>query len=141
MTDNPIAVQGIDHVVIRARNVAKILEFYCDVLNCPLERQLDDIGLYQLRAGSALIDIVDAAGELGRKAGRPPDPATRNMDHLCIAVEPWDAAAIAAYLQSHGIEPGPTVTRYGARGNGPSIYICDPEGNTVGLKGPPENSD
>ena len=140
MTKNPITIQGIDHVVIRANDVAGVLEFYRDVLNCPLERQLDDLGLYQLRAGSALIDIVDAAGELGRQAGNPPDPAARNMDHLCIAIEPWDAAAIAAHLQSHGIEVGETVTRYGARGNGPSIYITDPEGNTIELKGPPENS-
>ena len=138
MTTNPITVQGIDHIVIRAKDVAAILDFYGRILNCPLERQLDDLGLYQLRAGNALIDVVDAGGVLGRQAGGPPDPAARNMDHLCIAVEPWDADAIAAHLQAHGIAVAEAVIRYGARGNGPSIYIHDPEGNTVELKGPPQ---
>jgi len=36
-----------------------------------------------------------------------------------------------------GIDCGEVATRYGAEGNGPSIYFDDPEGNKVELKGPP----
>ena len=138
MADNhPIAVRGIDHVVIRATDVARMLAFYADVLNCHLEREVAELGLYQLRAGSALIDIVDAAGELGRQSGGPPAPDGRNMDHLCLSIEPWHAETIISHLANHGIVAGDVVTRYGAAGNGPSIYMTDPEGNAIELKGPP----
>ncbi len=139
-TANPIQVRAIDHVVLRAADHRTLIAFYRDVLNCPVEREVHDLGLYQLRAGTSLIDIVDAHGALGRKAGRPPDHAAPTMDHLCIQVEPWDADAIAAHLRAHGIEPGEVVSRYGAKGDGPSLYITDPEGNGVELKGPPQRS-
>jgi len=135
---NPITVKAIDHVVIRANDAKVLIAFYRDVLSCAVEREVGDLGLYQLRAGSALIDIVDADGELGRRSGGPPDRSAPNMDHLCIQVEPWDEAAIIAHLQQFGVEAGDVVTRYGARGNGPSIYIADPEGNSIELKGPPD---
>ena len=135
---HPIIVRAIDHVVVRANDIASLLHFYREVLNCALEREVVDLGLYQLRAGSALVDIVDAKGELGRRAGGAPDPAARNMDHLCLEIEPWNAEAITAHLAAHGVMAGEVVTRYGARGNGPSIYLEDPEGNAVELKGPPD---
>ena len=129
MTGNhPIAVRGIDHVVIRASDVAHMLAFYEKALNCRLEREVAELGLYQLRAGNALIDIVDAAGELGRRSGDPPDPRARNMDHLCLRIEPWHEATIISHLASQGIAVEEVVTRYGAEGNGPSIYIADPGG-------------
>ena len=138
MTGNhPIAVRGIDHVVIRANDVQRMLAFYAEVLNCRLEREVAELGLFQLRAGSALIDIVDAAGELGRQSGNPPDPKARNMDHLCLLIEPWHEATIISHLAEHGVTGGDVVTRYGAVGNGPSIYIADPEGNAIELKGAP----
>ncbi|MGI9424613.1 MAG: VOC family protein [Hyphomicrobiaceae bacterium] len=139
-TQHPISIQGIDHVVIRANKIDRLIAFYRDVLNCQLEREIADLGLYQLRAGAALIDIVDAHGKIGRQSGGPPDPAAANMDHLCVQVAPWDAETIAEHLRSHGVEPGDVVTRYGANGNGPSIYISDPEGNSVELKGPPDGT-
>lgn len=94
-------------------------------------------GLVQLRAGISLIDLVDVNGELGKMGGAPPGAEGRNMDHLCVQVEPWDADAIRAYLAGHGVDAPEPVRRYGALGHGPSIYIQDPEGNTVELKGPP----
>lgn len=135
-TVNPINISRIDHVVLRVGDPARMLEFYCGVLGCRLERQLDDLGLWQLRAGRSLIDLVDADGVLGRQGGRLPDPDTPNMDHLCLAVSPWDADAIVAYLRSHDIDPDEIGTRYGATGPGPSMYLQDPEGNRVELKGP-----
>ena len=59
------------------------------------------------------------------------------MDHLCLRVQPFDGAAIAEHLRAHGVAPGDVVSRYGAEGEGPSMYISDPEGNVVELKGPP----
>ena len=133
-----IRIRNIDHVVLRVRDVAAMTRFYCEVLGCAVEKVQEAFGLTQLRAGNALIDLVDVAGEIGRQGGAAPGREGRNMDHFCVRLEPFDAAAIAAHLESHGIDPGPVERRYGAEGTGPSIYIRDPEGNTVELKGPPE---
>ena len=111
--------------------------FYCDVLGCQVERARQDIGLIQLRAGQSLIDLVPVDGELGRKGGAAPGPEGRNMDHMCLRVEPFDPLAVIAHLIKNGVVPGETKNRYGADGYGPSIYINDPEGNVVELKGPP----
>jgi catechol 2,3-dioxygenase-like lactoylglutathione lyase family enzyme len=136
---HPIAIRMIDHVVIRADDLERMIAFYRDVLGCLEERRSGKMGLVQLRAGNSLIDLVDVAGPLGRQGGRGPDRAAPNMDHFCVQVEPWDPDAITAHLKAHGIEAGDVVSRYGARGDGPSIYIDDPEGNTVELKGPPRD--
>ena len=113
-----------------------MIAFYRDVLGCPIERTQESIGLYQLRAGRALIDIVPVDGKLGRSGGAAPGREGRNLDHVCLRVEPWDAAEIFAQLDRHGVEHGPVESRYGAEGEGPSIYL-QTEGNTVELKGPP----
>ncbi len=130
-------VQGIDHVVIRVIDVEGMIRFYQDVLGCAVERRKDDMGLIQLRAGRSLIDLVDAAGELGRKGGAAPGAEAHNMDHFCLRIDPFDETQIRTHLRAHGVEAGELVTRYGAEGDGPSIYIEDPEGNTMELKGPP----
>jgi catechol 2,3-dioxygenase-like lactoylglutathione lyase family enzyme len=132
-----ITITHLDHVVLRVANLLKMMDFYSRVLGCPVEKVQQDIGLYQLRAGSALIDLVPVDGPLGRKGGAPPGPEGRNLDHFCLRVEPFDADAIIAHLRAHGAEPAPVASRYGAEGQGPSIYVADPEGNVVELKGPP----
>ncbi len=132
-----IRIQAIDHVVLRVRDLDGAIRFYCRVLGCAVERRQDDLGLVQLRAGRSLIDLVDVAGSLGRQGGAPPGSGGANMDHLALRLEAFDAAALAAHLEAHGVAPGEVVTRYGAEGDGPSMYIRDPEGNTIELKGPP----
>jgi catechol 2,3-dioxygenase-like lactoylglutathione lyase family enzyme len=132
-------VQGIDHVVLRVVDVEGVIRFYKDVLGCAVERRKDDLGLIQLRAGRSLIDLVDVNGELGQKGGTAPGAEARNMDHFCLRIDPFDEAQIRAHLRAHGVEAGELSTRYGAEGDGPSLYIQDPEGNTVELKGPPDN--
>lgn len=127
---------SLDHLVLRAANLEAMLAFYRDVLGCVLERSAPESGLYQLRAGSSLIDIVDLAGELGRAGGGAPDPNGRNLDHFCLRIDPFEESAIRKHLRAHGIEAGELVRRYGAEGTGPSLYLQDPEGNTVELKGP-----
>ena len=135
MPQHPIKIQLIDHVVIRAMNLKQMIDFYCEVLGCQLERGLGKVGLAQLRAGNALIDLVDVMGPIGQQGGGLPDPDARNMDHFCIRLESWDVDAIIKHLKNHNVEVGDVVSRYGALGNGPSLYIKDPEGNTVEIKG------
>jgi catechol 2,3-dioxygenase-like lactoylglutathione lyase family enzyme len=130
-------IQHIDHLVLRIKALQPMLDFYLGVLGCRMERERPDIGLYQLRAGRSLIDLVTVDGQLGRQGGAAPAAEGRNLDHLCLRVEPFDLDAIAAHLRAHGLEAGELASRYGAEGEGPSIYVNDPEGNVVELKGPP----
>ncbi len=127
-------ILGIDHVVLRVADLERAIAFYEGVLGAKVERRAEKFGLVQLRAGRSLIDLIEApAGEApaGKTTGG------RNMDHFALRIEPFDEAAIRAHLAAHGIEAGELKTRYGADGNGPSLYIEDPDGNTVELKGPP----
>ncbi len=94
-------------------------------------------GLVQLRAGHSLVDLVPVDGQLGRAGGAPPGAEGRNLDHFCFRVEPFDAVAVHQHLEAFGVAAGPVESRYGAEGVGPSIYVTDPEGNVVELKGPP----
>ena len=128
----PFTIIGLDHVVLRAADPAALEKFYVEVLGCNLE--LRQGKLAQLRAGRTLIDIVPADEEGPAKGTSRTGGA--NLDHLCLRIEPFDAAAIARHLAAHGISCGDEASRYGAEGRGPSIYLNDPEGNGVELKGP-----
>lgn len=130
-----IRLSEIDHVVLRVVDLARMEHFYCGVLGCTVERRRDDLGLVHLRAGRCLIDLVPVDGPLGRQGGAAPGSEGRNLDHVCFRVEPFEPAAIREHLASHGVSAGELVQRYGAQGDGPSIYIRDPEGNTIELKG------
>jgi catechol 2,3-dioxygenase-like lactoylglutathione lyase family enzyme len=132
-----LRIRNLDHVVLRVADLDAAMRFYHQALGCPVEKVQDQIGLYQLRAGSALIDIVPLSGPLGQKGGAGPGVEGRNMDHFCLRVEPFDPDAIIAHLRAHGCDPAPVASRYGAEGQGPSIYVTDPDGNVVELKGPP----
>ncbi|MBE9553222.1 MAG: VOC family protein [Proteobacteria bacterium] len=131
---------GIDHIVLRVADPDRMLAFYCEALGCVVERREDKIGLIQLRAGSALIDLVPVDSELGRPGGAAPGAEGRNLDHFCLRIEPFEEDAIRDHLARHGIDAGPLKSRYGAEGIGSSIYIEDPEGNVVELKGPGDGS-
>ena len=133
----PILVREIDHVVLRVTDLAKMLLFYSDVLGCRVERRLDDLGLVQLRAGRSLIDLVPVDGRLGSMGGAAPGREGRNLDHFCLRLDAFDETGICSYLTRCGVPFGDVSSRYGAEGEGPSIYLNDPEGNMVELKGPP----
>ena len=132
----PFVLRGLDHIVLRVKHLDPMLRFYVDVLGCSVERMRDDIGLYQVRAGSSLIDLVPVEGKLGRAGGAAPGTEGRNLDHFCIRIDPYDEAAIREHLRQHGAESGEAGSRYGAEGEGPSLYLRDPEGNLIELKGP-----
>ena len=130
-TSEPIRIGGLDHVVLRVGDLDRAIDFYGKVLGCRVERELQQPRLVQLRAGLSLIDLVPAAVS-PQTAG---DATGRNMDHFAIRVMGFDAAALKAHLARHGVDPGDVRERYGAEGYGPSLYITDPDGNTVELKG------
>jgi catechol 2,3-dioxygenase-like lactoylglutathione lyase family enzyme len=132
-----IRLAAIDHVVFRVADLDGTMRFYTDVLGATLEKVQAEIGLYQLRAGTALIDLVPVDGKLGALGGAAPGGEGRNVDHVCFRVVPWDGEAILAHLGGHGIA-AQISRRYGAEGDGPSIYLSDPEGNNLELKGPPD---
>jgi catechol 2,3-dioxygenase-like lactoylglutathione lyase family enzyme len=138
-------ILGLDHLVLRVHDMQRMIRFYTEVLGCEVERTVESLGLVQLRAGQSLIDLLprSQSGAEGKEvhaaneATRGEAAAGRNVDHFCLRVEPFDHAALVAHLINYGIVPGEPRTRYGADGYGPSIYISDPEGNVVELKGPP----
>jgi glyoxylase I family protein len=132
MAEPPFALQGIDHIVLRVRTLAPALAFYCEVLGCRVEREQPQLGLTQLRAGRSLIDLVTLDGPLGR-AG--PGSDAPNLDHFCLAVAPFEPAQLAQWLAAHGVSADAPAARYGAAGEGSSVYIEDPEGNRIELKG------
>ena len=134
---SPISVREIDHLVLRVVDLEQMLSFYCGVLGCSIERRQDDLGLVQLRAGASLIDLVPVDGKLGSQGGAAPGREGRNMDHFCLRLHAFDEKKIYAYLAKHGVSVGEVGSRFGAEGKGPSIYLSDPEGNTVELKGAP----
>lgn len=119
-------IKGIDHVVLKTADLERAIGIYCGVLGCQVERQSPEHNLAQLRAGPALIDlrVADRASEAD------------NLEHFCIRIDPFDADLLRAHLELHGATPGEVRQRYGAEGNGASMYITDPDGNTVELKGP-----
>jgi glyoxylase I family protein len=130
-------VKHIDHLVLRVVDVQIMLDFYTNVIGCSLEKIQEALGLYQVRAGSSLIDLIPVDGPLGKAGGAAPGKEGRNLDHFCLRIEPFNADEIFQHLRRHGIKHGNVESRYGAEGEGPSIYITDPEGNVVELKGPP----
>lgn len=134
-----ISIRGLDHVVLRVADLERAMGFYRDVLGCAEVRRVDALGLVQLRCGESMIDLVDVEGAIGKMGGSAAGEGGRNMDHFAVELAEFDETSIRAHLEAHGIEPGDVAERNGARGNGPSMYIRDPDGNVVELKGYPES--
>lgn len=132
----PFTLRNLDHVVLRVLNLATSIKFYTEVLGCTVERMREDLGLVHLRTGTSMIDLVSVNGKLGVVGGVAAGTEGRNVDHLCLRIDPFEEDQIVAHLRLCGIEPhGPVVMNFGAEGTGPSIYVSDPDGNTIELKG------
>ena len=129
-----LKLEAIDHLVLRVDDLTRMLAFYCDVLGCEVEREVPELGLTQLRAGDALIDLVSVDGELGKLGGNAPGHEGHNLDHFCLRIAAMAEEDLTSYLQSRGVNVPGFSKRYGAQGYGSSVYIEDPEGNTVELK-------
>ncbi len=128
-------IEGIDHVVLRVHDLERAVDFYTHILGCTLERRQEAIGMVQLRAGSSLIDLVSVDGVLGRKGGAGPGREGHNMDHLCLRIADFDLEVVREHLMRHGVEIGEVSSRFGAGGEGTSLYLADPEGNRLELRG------
>ncbi len=132
---------GLDHIVLRVGDMERMVAFWRDALGCDVEKVQAELGLVHIRAGAALIDLVDVAGKLGKEGGRAAGAEGRNLDHFCLRVEPFDPAAIRARLAALGVAVDAPKRRFGAEGYGESIYLTDPEGNRIELKGAPEGAE
>jgi glyoxylase I family protein len=133
------SIEGLDHVVLRSTDPLSLIAFYRDVLGCAVEREVVQVGLTQLRAGASLIDIIRA--EPDDKPVDVPDDfsnksAGRNLDHFCLRINPFDSTELAAHFANHAVPIREVPRVYGAQGYGQAIYLEDPDGNTVELKGP-----
>lgn len=133
---NPIQPAGFDHIVLRIVDKSAMVAFYTDILGCTLDWDRPELGLTHIRAGASLIDLVTVDGRLGQMGGAPPGAEARNLDHFALAIRPFNEAAIRNHLAAHSVAIIDEGERYGAQGDGTSLYIQDPEGNTVELKGP-----
>lgn len=135
-----IRIREIDHVVLRVKDIETMSRFYCDVLGAVHVAYRPKFGMTHLRVGTSMIDLVAVDGPLGKSGGAAAGTEGRNMDHLCLRVDPFDQEAIIEHLRRHGTTVGEGRPRFGAEGNGVSLYLTDPEGNVVELKGPSDGS-
>ena len=137
-TMNPITLRRIDHVVLRVRELERSIAFYREVLGCEVVKRRDDLGLVHLRVGASMIDLISIDGALGSKGGAAAGAQGRNVDHIALRIESFAAAAIISYLRERDVPTdGQVHDNFGAEGNGPSLYLQDPDGNSIELKGPP----
>ena len=125
---------AIDHVVLRVVDLTRATRFYEDVLGCRIERDRPELGMTQLRVGTALIDLIAIDGRLGRQGGARPGEEGRNMDHLCLRIADFEVDRVVAELEGAGAEVNATDRRYGSTGEAISVYAKDPDGNGLELR-------
>jgi catechol-2,3-dioxygenase len=119
-------VQCIDHIVLRIKDIEKMVSFYCDILGLTIEKQQPEIKLTQLRAGASIIDLIQKDDS--------PSGVERNLDHFCLRISPFDFQDLKEYFKKINITIYGYGTKYGAEGDGESFYLLDPENNEVELK-------
>lgn len=125
----PFELLRLDHLVLRTKDVERLVKFYKD-LGCTVVRRVEQMDMTQLRAGASMIDIVGVDERDSRAPGR-------NLDHFAIRIEPFDEDAVRSWCEEQALEPRFMEKLLGADGFGPAVYIIDPDGNRVELKGPP----
>ena len=135
-TRPPFALQGIDHILLLVKGMKPAVRFYADILGCTVEGALPQYGMLQLRAGAALIDLVDISVPEGEGAV-PPVAGGRNFDHLCLALGAHDESKLRRHLARYRIPVIEEGIHGGSRGESLSLYVRDPSGNVIELKGPP----
>lgn len=122
-------------MVLIVSDLARSLAFYRDVLGLEVDRRRDDLRMIHMRAGSSLVDLQEADARVrSHDAGSGPK-ATHNLDHLCLKIADFDAETARAELIQLGISVGEMDVRYGASGHGQSLYLQDPDGNGLELRG------
>ncbi|MFC9910395.1 VOC family protein [Streptomyces sp. NPDC127197] len=123
-------VKALDHLVFNVEDVERSLDFYTGRLG------LEPVRVTEWRAGQVPFPSVRVSSETLIDLVHHPR-GTSNVDHVCITVEPldWDAVIESGTFT---VLEGP-VQRFGARGVATSIYVQDPDGNTVELRWYPQD--
>ena len=132
----PLPLTGIDHVVLLVGDMERAISFYTDVIGCTVDNDLPQFGMRQLRAGAALIDLVNIGSDEGAWA-RPEVAGGRNVDHVALGLGPADPEAVRRHLVDHNVEIIEEGDRTGALGDTLSFYVRDPDGNQIELSFPP----
>lgn len=136
-SERPFEIKRIDHLVLRVQDLQRAVAFYRDVLGCTVARERPTLGMVHLHAGASMIDLVSVDGALGSRGGPAAGAQGRNLEHLCLRIEPFDEAGLREHLEAHGVVvDGQVSSNLGAEGDGLSLYLRDPDGNGVELKGP-----
>ena len=132
MSNAPFSLLRLDHLVLRTADLPRLRAFY-ESLGCTVARELEAMRMVQLSTGASMIDLVEVDDR-----GAAEDATGRNLDHFALRIEPFDAGAIVAFCEARGI-PVRVMGQplLGADGFGPAVYLEDPDGNRVELKGPP----
>ena len=137
MTDAPpFSLVGLDHVVFLVDDMPRGLDFYGRVLGCQPGYSYPALGMEQVWCGAQLIVLWDTTHP-GAANAVPPVTGGRNVDHVCINLSPIEVPDLVAWLNSHNVRIERTAFHGGARGMGHSVYVFDPFGNKLELKGPP----
>ncbi|TKB43850.1 VOC family protein [Thalassotalea mangrovi] len=128
--------QHIDHIVLNAqKSPEEMLNFYCQVLGCVVERQEPEFHLTQLRAGFSIIDLLTGPNDQTQLNGKSANQrGCNNVDHFCLTVNETIDDDLLTWFADHGIECSDIHDNYGAQGFGESVYIKDPLGNTIEIK-------
>jgi catechol 2,3-dioxygenase-like lactoylglutathione lyase family enzyme len=131
-----LKIANMDHIVLNVSDIDRSLHFYGDILGLAPER-VDEyrsgaVGFPSVRINEhTIIDLFPPERQT-KVAG---EGLAENLNHLCLCTENEDMDAVAEYLKGHGleIETGP-IKRWGARGNGTSVYFRDPDHNLVEVR-------
>ncbi|MFC6021697.1 VOC family protein [Plantactinospora solaniradicis] len=123
-------VKAFDHLVLNVQDVERALDFYCGPLG------LEPVRVAEWRAGKVPFPSVRVTPETIIDLVQRPRGES-NVDHICLVVEPLDWTEVVE-SGVFDVREGP-VGRFGARGNATSIYVRDPDGNTVELRWYPQD--
>lgn len=123
-------VKDLDHVVLNVQDVERALAFYSGPLG------LEPMGVDEWRAGTLPFPSLRISASTIIDVVRKPRGES-NVDHICLVVDPLDWQDVIDSGEFTVLE-GP-VSRSGARGDGQSIYVSDPDGNTLELRWYPQD--
>ncbi|GAA1911227.1 VOC family protein [Streptantibioticus ferralitis] len=125
-------VIDFDHLVLNVADIERSLSFYCGPLG------LAPVRVDEWRAGKAPFPSVRVSPTTIIDLVQGPSDSVQgsNVDHICLVVEPLDWQQVIDSGEFTVLDgPGP---RFGARGTAQSLYVRDPDGNTVELRWYPE---
>ena len=131
----PFDPVGLDHLVLYVNDLDAATRWYEEVLGCTRGVDYPEIAMRHLWFGAILIGLWDLSDPRAAYA-RPAVAGGRNVDHIALATGPFDPAALLRHRARHGLTPEQHLIQTGARGLGHAIYIRDPWGNRIEIKGP-----